>query len=181
MVRLSWERIDGEWRQWHDSGDGYGPQLKGPNEYEWGTEKSDPCPPEPDEPEEPSWTALTPELQAWVLQKEATRRAEQAAAREAERARLASLGLARLRKRSRDLRRLSGEQIPVFASGMATNAPAEPVDRCITEAEAAALLGVSETSISRARGDGRLQTVYIGRSARVRMSDVQKAIRDGKL
>jgi excisionase family DNA binding protein len=51
-------------------------------------------------------------------------------------------------------------------------------DRLVSDGEAALLLGVSRSKVEKMRASGALETVHIGASARVRLSDVMQIIRE---
>jgi excisionase family DNA binding protein len=60
--------------------------------------------------------------------------------------------------------------------------PDEPeTDRLLTDQDAARLLKVSASKVAKARRAGDLDTVRIGRTARVRLSDIERIIREGCL
>jgi excisionase family DNA binding protein len=52
-------------------------------------------------------------------------------------------------------------------------------DRLLTGPDAARLLKVSESMVAKLRRSGDLETVHVGRAARVRLSDVERIIREG--
>ena len=54
-----------------------------------------------------------------------------------------------------------------------------PGDRLIDDGAAALLLGVGRSTVKSLRKSGALETVRVGGAARVRLSDVQRLVRDG--
>jgi excisionase family DNA binding protein len=69
-----------------------------------------------------------------------------------------------------------------MATTIASLHAADPVplpDRLIDDSAAALLLSVSRSKVEKLRRSGDLETVHVGRAARVRLSDVSRLIREG--
>jgi excisionase family DNA binding protein len=52
-------------------------------------------------------------------------------------------------------------------------------ERLLTDQDAARLLKVSTSMVAKLRRGGDLETVHLGRAARVRLSDVERVMKEG--
>jgi len=66
----------------------------------------------------------------------------------------------------------------VVLSSIHGESPTGP-DRLITDDEAGGLLGVGRSTVKALRRDGVLPTIHVKSAARIRLSDVQRLIREG--